>query len=121
MSNLYPASLLSGHTRIRQWGTLLLIQGPSMRGIGVAFEWSDNQFPKEKTAHQNERQVPPEKLHRAALLKNQYADLILKARERKKARLQAEAKEAEEARRKAEAEAANWNLKEKQPAKLCLS
>ena len=38
-----------------------------------------------------------------------------------KARLQAEAKEAEEARRKAEAEAANWNLKEKQPAKLCLS
>ncbi|XP_033139466.1 transcription factor GTE11-like [Brassica rapa] len=27
-----------------------LIQGPSMRGIGVAFEWSDNQFPKEKTS-----------------------------------------------------------------------
>lgn len=24
MSNLYPASLLSGHTRIRQWGTLLV-------------------------------------------------------------------------------------------------
>lgn len=81
---------------------------------------------------QNERQLPPEKLHRAALLKNQYADLILKARERtfnqnekgdpekmrrereelelqkkkEKARLQAEVKEAEEARRKAEAEAA---------------
>ncbi|KAH0928076.1 hypothetical protein HID58_020332 [Brassica napus] len=55
-----PASLLSGHTRIRQWGTLLV----------------------RNSAHQNERQVPPEKLHRAALLKNQYADLILKARER---------------------------------------
>ncbi|KAI5569402.1 hypothetical protein BDE02_12G075000 [Populus trichocarpa] len=79
-----------------------------------------------------ERQVSPEKLYRAALLRNRFADTILKAREKalekgekrdpeklrkekeeferrqkeEKARLQAEAKAAEEARRKAEAEAA---------------
>lgn len=78
-----------------------------------------------------ERQVSPEKLYRAALLKNRFADTILKAREKtltqgdkgdpeklrrgreelevqrrkEKARLQAEAKAAEEARRRAEAEA----------------
>ncbi|KAJ4729403.1 Transcription factor like [Melia azedarach] len=80
----------------------------------------------------NERQVSPEKRYRAALLKNRFADTILKAREKtlsqgdkgdpeklrrereelelqkrkEKARLQAEAKAAEEARRRAEAEAA---------------
>ncbi|TYI12549.1 hypothetical protein ES332_A09G285200v1 [Gossypium tomentosum] len=80
----------------------------------------------------SERQVSPEKLYRAALLRNRFADTILKAREKalekgekgdpeklrmereelerrqreEKARLQAEAKAAEEARRKAEAEAA---------------
>ncbi|VVA96026.1 unnamed protein product [Arabis nemorensis] len=80
----------------------------------------------------NEKELPPEKRYRAALLKNRFADLILKAREKtlnqnekrdpeklrrekeelelqkkkEKARLQAEAKEAEEARRKAEAQAA---------------
>ncbi|XP_011040406.1 PREDICTED: transcription factor GTE10-like [Populus euphratica] len=79
-----------------------------------------------------ERQVSPEKLYRAALLRNRFADTILKAREKalekgekrdpeklrkekeeferrqkeEKARLQAEAKAAEEAQRKAEAEAA---------------
>ncbi|KAJ8752033.1 hypothetical protein K2173_001059 [Erythroxylum novogranatense] len=79
-----------------------------------------------------ERQVSPEKLYRAALLKNRFADTILKAREKalekgdkrdpeklrmereelerrqkeEKARLQAEAKAAEEARRKAAAAAA---------------
>ncbi|KAB5532118.1 hypothetical protein DKX38_018788 [Salix brachista] len=79
-----------------------------------------------------ERQVSPDKLYRAALLKNRFADTILKAREKalekgekrdpeklrkekeeferrqkeEKARLRAEAKAAEEARRKAEAEAA---------------
>ncbi|CAA7038724.1 unnamed protein product [Microthlaspi erraticum] len=84
------------------------------------------------SAPQNEKQLPPEKRYRAALLKNRYSDLILKAREKtlnknekkdpeklrlereevelrkkkEKARLQAEAKEAEEAHRKAEAEAA---------------
>ncbi|XP_057982733.1 transcription factor GTE8-like isoform X2 [Malania oleifera] len=78
-----------------------------------------------------ERQVSPEKLYRAALLKNRFADTILKAREKtlnegvkgdleklrrereelemqrkkEKARLQAEAKVAEDARRRAEAEA----------------
>ncbi|XP_061952351.1 transcription factor GTE10-like isoform X1 [Populus nigra] len=80
----------------------------------------------------SKRQVSPEKLYRAALLRNRFADTILKAREKalekgekcdpeklrkekeeferrqkeEKARLQAEAKAAEEARRKAEAEAA---------------
>ncbi|XP_051140205.1 transcription factor GTE8-like isoform X2 [Andrographis paniculata] len=81
---------------------------------------------------QTERQVSPDKLYRAALLKNRFADTILKAREktlgqdektdperlrrereelenlkkREKARLQAEARAAEDARRQAEAEAA---------------
>ncbi|XP_010550189.1 PREDICTED: transcription factor GTE9 [Tarenaya hassleriana] len=81
---------------------------------------------------ENERQLPSDKLYRAALLKNRFADLILKAREktlsqndrldpeklrrereelelqkkRERARLQAEAKAAEEARRRAEAQAA---------------
>ncbi|KAG2399319.1 Transcription factor GTE10 Bromodomain-containing protein [Vigna angularis] len=64
----------------------------------------------------SKRQVSPEKLYRAALLRSRFADTILKAQEKaleksisvaaKKARLQAEAKAAEEARRKAEAEAA---------------
>ncbi|KAK3043302.1 hypothetical protein RJ639_002545 [Escallonia herrerae] len=80
----------------------------------------------------SERQVSPEKLYRAALLRSRFADTILKAQEKtlgkiekqdaerlklereeierrrkeEKARLQAEAKAAEEARRKAEAEAA---------------
>ncbi|KAM1739690.1 hypothetical protein ACFX11_015368 [Malus domestica] len=79
-----------------------------------------------------ERQVSPDKLYRAALLRNRFADTILKAREKalekgekldpeklriereelekrqkeEKARLQAEAKAAEEARKKAEAEVA---------------
>ncbi|ONK71144.1 uncharacterized protein A4U43_C04F5160 [Asparagus officinalis] len=80
----------------------------------------------------SKRQVSPDKLYRAALLRNRFADTILKAREKtlnqglkkdpeklrrereelerqqreEKARLQAEAKAAEEARRQAEAEAA---------------
>ncbi|XP_020534442.1 transcription factor GTE8 isoform X2 [Jatropha curcas] len=80
----------------------------------------------------SERQVSPEKLIRAAILKNRFADTILKAREKtlsqvdkgdpeklkremeelemqkkkEKARLQAEAKAAEDARRQAEAAAA---------------
>ncbi|GMJ14006.1 global transcription factor group E8 [Hibiscus trionum] len=79
-----------------------------------------------------ERQVSPEKLYHAALVRKRFADTILKAREKalekgekgdpeklrmdrkelerrqreEKARLQAEAKAAEEAKRKAEAEAA---------------
>ncbi|XWS37139.1 hypothetical protein CRYUN_Cryun19dG0017600 [Craigia yunnanensis] len=85
-----------------------------------------------KESAPSERQVSPEKFYRAALLRNRFADTILKAREKalekdekgdpeklrmereelerrqreEKARLQAEAKAAEEARRKAEAEAA---------------
>ncbi|CAJ1975024.1 unnamed protein product [Sphenostylis stenocarpa] len=80
----------------------------------------------------SKRQVSPEKLYRAALLRSRFADTILKAQEKalekddkrdpeklrieredlerrqkeEKARLQAEAKAAEEARRKAEAVAA---------------
>ncbi|KAM7279787.1 hypothetical protein ACFE04_006921 [Oxalis oulophora] len=80
----------------------------------------------------SERPVSPEKLYRAALLRNRFADTIFKAREKTltqadksdpeklrrereelelqkkkdKARLQAEAKAAEEARKQAEAEAA---------------
>ncbi|XP_024972508.1 transcription factor GTE10-like isoform X2 [Cynara cardunculus var. scolymus] len=81
----------------------------------------------------SERQVSPDKLYRAALLRNRFADTILKAQEKtigkgcekqdrerlrlekeelekrrkeEKARLQAEAKAAEEARRNAELEAA---------------
>ncbi|XVF54646.1 hypothetical protein PTKIN_Ptkin05aG0197900 [Pterospermum kingtungense] len=87
---------------------------------------------QEEESAPSERQVSPDKLYRAALLRNRFADTILKARvkalekgekgdpeklrlereelERRqreeKARLQAEAKAAEEARRKAEAEAA---------------
>ncbi|KAL6960461.1 hypothetical protein U1Q18_038224 [Sarracenia purpurea var. burkii] len=80
----------------------------------------------------DERQISPDRLYRAALLKNRFADTILKAREKtlnqgekgdpeklrrereelemqkrkEKARLQAEAKAAEDARRRVEAEAA---------------
>ncbi|KAI7732318.1 hypothetical protein M8C21_010057 [Ambrosia artemisiifolia] len=79
----------------------------------------------------NERQVSPDKLYRAALLRSRFADTILKAQEKtigkveeqdkerlrldkeevekrrkeEKARLQAEARAAEEAKRKAELEA----------------
>ncbi|XP_010250834.1 PREDICTED: transcription factor GTE9 [Nelumbo nucifera] len=85
-----------------------------------------------ESAPPSERQVSPEKLYRAALLRSRFADTILKAREKaldqgekgdpeklrrereelerqqreEKARLQAEAKAAEAARRQAEAEAA---------------
>ncbi|KAK4417867.1 Transcription factor GTE8 [Sesamum alatum] len=91
---------------------------------------SDGQLDGESA--QTERQVSPDKLYRAALLKNRFADTILKAREktltqdekvdperlkrereelemhkrREKARLQAEARAAEDARKRAEAEAA---------------
>ncbi|KNA24476.1 hypothetical protein SOVF_015290 [Spinacia oleracea] len=87
---------------------------------------------KEGESAPSERQVSPDKLYRAALLRNRFADTILKAQEKtldkgetrdpeklrlereelerrqreEKARLQAEARAAEEARRKAEAEAA---------------
>lgn len=87
---------------------------------------------KEGESAPSERQVSPDKLYRAALLRSRFADTILKAQEKtlekgekrdpeklrlereelerrqreEKARLQAEARAAEEARRKAEAEAA---------------
>ncbi|KAK9684277.1 hypothetical protein RND81_10G198400 [Saponaria officinalis] len=87
---------------------------------------------KERESAASARQVSPDKMYRAALLKSRFADTILKAQEKtlekgekrdpeklrlereelerrqreEKARLQAEAKAAEEARRKAEVEAA---------------
>ncbi|CAA2992807.1 transcription factor GTE10-like isoform X2 [Olea europaea var. sylvestris] len=89
-------------------------------------------IPEEGESAPPERQVSPEKLYRAALLRSRFADIIIKAQENtlekgekqdpeklrlemeelerrrkeEKARLQAEAKAAEEARRKAEIEAA---------------
>ncbi|KAK4843468.1 hypothetical protein QYF36_008423 [Acer negundo] len=94
-----------------------------------AIEVDDHQ---EGESAPSERQVSPEKLYRAAILRNRFADTILKAREKalekgekrdpeklridreelerrqreEKARLQAEAKAAEAAQRKAEEEAA---------------
>ncbi|KAL5864437.1 hypothetical protein ACOSQ3_001951 [Xanthoceras sorbifolium] len=92
----------------------------------------ESDFCQDGDSAPSERQVSPEKLYRAALLKNRFADTILKAREKtlsqgekgdpeklrrereelelqrrkEKARLQAEAKAAEEAQKRAEAEAA---------------
>ncbi|XP_047940549.1 transcription factor GTE10-like isoform X1 [Salvia hispanica] len=86
--------------------------------------------PQEGESAPPDRQVSPDKLYRAAILRSRFADIIIKAQENttekgtdserlklekeelerrrreEKARLQAEAKAAEEARRKAEAEAA---------------
>lgn len=105
---------------------------------------------KEGESAPSERQVSPDKLYRAALLRSRFADTILKAQEKtldkgekrdpeklrlereelerrqreEKARLQAEAKAAEEARRKAEAEAAAEAKKkrelEREAARLAL-
>ncbi|XP_057437458.1 transcription factor GTE8-like [Lotus japonicus] len=92
----------------------------------------DSDFLQEGDSGPAERQVSPDKLYRAAVLKKRFLDTILKAREktltqgekgdpeklrqereklemeqrREKARLQAEAKAAEDARKQAEAEAA---------------
>ncbi|KAK7282013.1 hypothetical protein RIF29_10477 [Crotalaria pallida] len=108
--------------------------------VGGQVEQSSQTQPDtiEQESHQegesapSQRQVSPDKLYRAALLRNRFADTILKAQEKtlekdekrdpekiriereelerrqreEKARLQAEAKAAEEARRKAAAEAA---------------
>ncbi|KAL3654950.1 hypothetical protein CASFOL_000736 [Castilleja foliolosa] len=89
-------------------------------------------FRREGESAPQERQVSPDKLYRAALLRSRFADIIIKAQENsidkveksdperlklekdelekrrreEKARLQAEAKAAEEARKKAEVEAA---------------
>uniref|UniRef100_A0A1J3H5I7 Transcription factor GTE11 n=1 Tax=Noccaea caerulescens TaxID=107243 RepID=A0A1J3H5I7_NOCCA len=111
---------------------------PSVSGLDQLELEASKEKPSSVDCHQdgnsvqNEKQLPPEKRYRAALLKNRYSDLILKAREKtlnknekqdpeklrlereelelrkkkEKARLEAEAKEAEEAHRKAEAEAA---------------
>ncbi|KAA8548201.1 hypothetical protein F0562_004538 [Nyssa sinensis] len=92
----------------------------------------ESDFCQDGDSGPTERLVSPEKRYRAAVLKNRFADTILKAREKtlnqaekgdpeklrrereelemqkrkEKARLQAEAKAAEDARRRAEAEAA---------------
>ncbi|RDY04892.1 Transcription factor GTE10, partial [Mucuna pruriens] len=115
--------------------------GKDSTNVGGQVEQSSQTKPvatDEPESHQEgesaatKRQVSPEKLYRAALLRSRFADTILKAQEKalekdekrdpeklrleredlerrqkeEKARLQAEAKAAEEARRKAEAEAA---------------
>ncbi|CAN8251793.1 unnamed protein product [Cochlearia groenlandica] len=98
-------------------------------------------LPHEETS-QLERQISPEKRYRAALLKNRFADTIMKAREKaltkgekgdpeklriereefekqlreEKVRLQAEAKAAEEARRKAAAEKARKEREQEREA-----
>ncbi|EOY22411.1 Nuclear protein X1 isoform 1 [Theobroma cacao] len=111
----------------------------SLNELGqVELKFHDKPSAIEAEGHQDEesapaeRQVSPEKLYRAAVLRKRFADTILKAREKalekgekgdpeklrmereelerwqreEKARLQVEAKAAEEARIKAEAEAA---------------
>ncbi|GMJ13696.1 nuclear protein X1 [Hibiscus trionum] len=111
----------------------------SLKEFGqVELNSHDKSSAVEEEGHQDEESAPserpvsPEKLYRAALLRNRFADTILKAREKalekgekgdpeklrmereelerrqreEKARLQAEAKAAEEVKRKAEAEAA---------------
>ncbi|KAK4392900.1 Transcription factor GTE8 [Sesamum angolense] len=117
--------LVGGHASVS--GLDQLEQGSQLRPYSSD---SDGQLDGESA--QAERQVSPDKLYRAALLKNRFADTILKAREktlnqddkadpellrrereelemhkrREKARLQAEARAAEDARKRAEAEAA---------------
>ncbi|KAJ4960647.1 hypothetical protein NE237_020557 [Protea cynaroides] len=104
-----------------------LEQNPQTRPVSVETDGH-----QEGESAPSERQVSPDKLYRAALLRSRFADTILKAREKaldqgekgdpeklqrereelekqqseEKARLQAEAKAAEDARRQAEAEAA---------------
>ncbi|KAF9604395.1 hypothetical protein IFM89_006404 [Coptis chinensis] len=104
-----------------------LEQNPEHKPISIE---ADSRQEEENA--QPERQVSPEKLYRAALLRDRFADTILKARQKtldqgekgdpeklrrereelerkqreEKARLQAEAKAAENARRQADAEAA---------------
>lgn len=120
-------------------GVVDLLDGnQSVSGLDQLEQISQKPNSIESDCHQdgesalNERQVSPEKRYRAAVLKNRFADTILKAREKtlnqgekgdpeklrrekeelemqkrkEKARLQAEAKAAEDARRRAEAEAA---------------
>ncbi|GMH06826.1 hypothetical protein Nepgr_008666 [Nepenthes gracilis] len=93
---------------------------------------TESNFYQDGESAPSEKQILPEKLYRAALLKSRFADTILKAQEKtlsqgekgdleklrrgkeelemlrrkEKARLQAEAKAAEDARRRADAEAA---------------
>ncbi|XP_059441688.1 transcription factor GTE10-like isoform X2 [Corylus avellana] len=115
------------------------VENTSIDGVGLVEQDSQSKpisaeadGRQEAESAPSERQVSPDKLYRAALLRSRFADTILKAQkkalekgekgdpeklrlereelERKqkqeKARLQAEAKAAEEFRRKAEAEAA---------------
>ncbi|GMY15060.1 transcription factor GTE10-like isoform X1 [Fagus crenata] len=115
------------------------IENNSIDGVGLVEQNSQSKpISAEADDHQegesapSERQVSPEKLYRAALLRSRFADTILKAREKalekgekgdpeklriereelerrrkeEKAQLQAAAKAAEEFRKKAEAEAA---------------
>lgn len=115
------------------------VENNSIDGVGLVEQNSQSKpisaeadGRQEAESAPSERQVSPDKLYRAALMRSRFADTILKAREKtlekgekgdpeklrlerealerrqkeEKARLQAEAKAAEEFRRKAEAEAA---------------
>ncbi|XP_020696646.1 transcription factor GTE9-like [Dendrobium catenatum] len=101
-------------------------------GTRLKNEFAKSTISQEGENAPSERQVSPDKLYRAALLRSRFADTILKAREKtldqgekkdpeklrrereelerqqreERARLQAEAKAAEDARRRAEEEAA---------------
>ncbi|KAF8390596.1 hypothetical protein HHK36_025123 [Tetracentron sinense] len=131
----------SGVADLNQKISDLSDQHEEIQSVSGLDQFEQNPPPKpvsvEADCHQEgesapERQVSPEKLYRAALLRRRFADTILKAREKtlvqgekgdpeklrlereelerkqreEKARLQAEAEAAEDARRQAEAEAA---------------
>lgn len=128
-SNLVPknhdGARNSGNQSINELGPVEMC---SQSNKPITAEADENQ---EEESAPSERQVSPEKLYRAAILRNRFADTILKAREkalekgekldpeklriekeelerRQKedlARIKAEAKAAEDARKKAEAEA----------------
>ncbi|XP_022965622.1 transcription factor GTE10-like isoform X1 [Cucurbita maxima] len=142
-SDVAPKEILSSETNLDQKQYEvgdLEIGNFEENGIGLVEQSAQgntsttdtDSYQEEGEGAPSKRQVSPDRLYRAALLRNRFADTILKAREKalekgdkrdpekvrmereelerqkreEKARLQAEAKEAEDAHRKAEAEAA---------------
>ncbi|XP_022987548.1 transcription factor GTE10-like isoform X1 [Cucurbita maxima] len=142
-SNVAPKEILCSETNVdqkqRELGDIE-IRNYEESGTGLVEQTTQantntiemDSYQEEGESAPSKRQVSPDRLYRAALLRNRFADTILKAREKalekgekrdpekvrmereelerqqreEKARLQAEAKAAEDARRKAEAEAA---------------
>ncbi|XP_022921708.1 transcription factor GTE10-like isoform X1 [Cucurbita moschata] len=142
-SNVAPKEILCSETNVDQKQCELgeiEIRNYEESGTGLVEQTTQantntiemDSYQEEGESAPSKRQVSPDRLYRAALLRNRFADTILKAREKalekgekrdpekvrmereelerqqreEKARLQAEAKAAEDARRKAEAEAA---------------